>query len=407
MIERFTEWLERSGPASFDPYDVWGTKYALKARSLYYRRNLIGLAMIAPILGLEVLAPGARKMLVKKDRFATADAQLLLAFLNLHTVTGGQRHLEKARAMAEDLLSYSVPGYSGHCWGYPFDWQNQRDLWRKNTPFITCTPYCFEAFLALYDVTGEQRYFDTAASIAQFVHRDLKETATGPDAAAGSYSPIDQSQVVNAGAYRAMVLFEAAARFKEPAYAESARRNLNYILQSQREDGSWLYATDEHGQWIDHFHTCFVLKNLYKLNRELRDERVADSIQRGWRYYRENLFDEEGNPKMYTIQPRTQIVKLEMYNFAEAITLGALLRDEIPGALDFANDLAARLEKHQLPDGHFVTRTYIGGIRHTFPYLRWPQAQIYYALTNLLIARAGGPCKNGRRMSPQRASAAT
>jgi hypothetical protein len=386
MIERFIGWLDQNGLESFDPYDVWGTPFALKARKRYYHKNPIGLASIAPILALEILAPSTRSLLVKKERFATADAQLLLAFLNLFEVTGIPGHLARARAIGEDLLGYSIPGYSGYCWGYPFDWQNQRDLWRKNTPFITCTPYCFEAFLKLHDVTGEQRYLDVAASIAKFVHRDLKETPTGPEAAAGSYSPIDQSQVVNAGAYRAMVLFEAAARFNEPAYKRSARLNLNYILESQRDDGSWFYATDQHGQWIDHFHTCFVLKNLFKLNQRLNEGAVSASIGSGWKYYREHLFDDEGNPKMFAIQPRTQIVKLEMYNFAEAITLGSLLKDEIPGALRLASGIASRLSEHQLPAGHFVTRTYLGGIRHTFPYLRWPQAQIFYSLTNLLLA---------------------
>jgi hypothetical protein len=80
-----------------------------------------------------------------------------------------------------------------------------------------------------------------------------------------------------------------------------------------------------------------------------------------------------------------------MYNFAEAITLGALLRDSIPGAFELAQKLAAILcEQHQLRDGHFVTRVYRGGFRHTFPFLRWPQAQLFYSLTNLLVASEKG-----------------
>jgi hypothetical protein len=31
-----------------------------------------------------------------------------------------------------------------------------------------------------------------------------------------------------------------------------------------------------------------------------------------------------------------------------------------------------------------VTRVFRGGFRHRFPFLRWPQAQLFYALTNLL-----------------------
>jgi hypothetical protein len=289
-------------------------------------------------------------------------------------------------------LQYSVPGYSGKCWGYPFDWQNNRGLWKKNTPYITCTPYCFEAFLGLYDAIGEQRYLDIARSIATFVYTDLKDTPMGPDAAAASYSPMDETKVVNASAYRAWVLFEADKRFNLPEYKAKAQRNLNFILQSQQADGSWLYAVATPGEgFIDHFHTCFVLKKLFKINQSLNSSAVAEAIRKGYAYYREKLYRADGLPRAFALEPRTQIVTLEMYNFAEAITLGALLRDFIPDAYAVAQKLATTLcEKYQLADGHFVTRVYRGGFRHTFPFLRWPQAQLFYSLTNLLYASQKG-----------------
>ena len=156
-IKRFEGWLEKNGFASFDPYDVWGTKYGLFARRTYYEKGKIGLPFIAPIILLEALCPSLRSWFVKKDRFGTADGQLTTAFLNLYRVTGEKKYLETAIRLGEDMLQYSVSGYSGKCWGYPFDWQNNRGLWKKNTPYITCTPYCFAAYLGLYDATGEQR----------------------------------------------------------------------------------------------------------------------------------------------------------------------------------------------------------------------------------------------------------
>ena len=75
--ESFERWLERSGPSSFDPYDVWGTSYGVVARRLYYKQPLLGLPLIAPVLALEILCPGLRGRFVKKERFATADGQLV------------------------------------------------------------------------------------------------------------------------------------------------------------------------------------------------------------------------------------------------------------------------------------------------------------------------------------------
>jgi hypothetical protein len=194
--------------------------------------------------------------------------------------------------------------------------------------------------------------------------------------------------VVNASAYRAFVLFDAGRRFRNPAFQEKARKNLRFVLQTQQPDGSWLYAIDNPREaFIDHFHTCFVLKNLYKINTELQSQEVRRALKSGYRYYRAALFDADDNPKLYAIAPRTQLVRLEMYNMAEAIGLGVLLRNEIPEAFALAEKLAGRrMRSYQLPAGYFVTRVYLGGIRHTLPFLRWPQSQLFLALTSLLVS---------------------
>lgn len=385
-IQKFVSWLEKHGYASYDPYDIWGIPYSLWARKLYYKKSLLGLPFIAPIIFIDTFLPGLRQFIVKKERFATADAQILLAFINLYKYYNDDKYLEKAKTLGEEILSYSIPGYSGYCWGYPFDWQNSGALWRKNTPYITATPYCFEAYLALYDCTSDKKYLDIAESIARFVADDLKETPTGPDASAGSYSPIDNSKVINASAYRAMVLTEASVRFQNEIYREKANRNINFILQTQNADGSWLYEIDHtKSAFIDHFHTCFVLKNLYKLNKHKKDSGIAEAIRRGFGYYRKSLFRTDGSPKPFAIEPRFQIVTDDLYNYAEAITLCSLLGNE-SSTVVLAENLARKvIEKYQVKNGYFITKVYRCRIKTRFPFLRWSQAQNFYGLTNLLF----------------------
>jgi hypothetical protein len=400
MILKFTTWLEKNGYASYDPYDIWGTRYGKWARRLYYAKHPLGVVLTAPVILMEIVSPQWRALFVKKKRFATADAQLVLAFLNLYQITRGSgglttlniqtstSWLDKSKELAEYLLVCSIPGYSGHCWGYPFDWQNVNGLMPKGTPHITATPYCYEAFVRLFEVTGQAQYLEVARSAAAFVFGDLNDTPTGKDSAAGSYTPFDSGKVINANAYRAFVLFDAAQRFNYAHYRQKAWKNLKFILQSQQADGSWLYAIDNPAEaFIDHFHTCFVLKNLYKLNRHVRSEAVSQAIQNGYQYYRKALYDEDDNPRSFAIAPRRQIVMLEMYNYAEAINLGVLLKNNIPGAFALSCKLAHQLiKKYTLPDGHFVTRTYFAGFKHRLPFLRWPQAQLFYAITNLLVS---------------------
>jgi hypothetical protein len=402
-VNNFVSWLDRVGYDSYDPYDLWGTRYGLFARRLYYAKNPLGLPLIAPIVAADTLLPSIRKLLVGKQRFATADAQLLLGFLNLHEVSGQREYLNRARKLADDLLVTSIPGFRGHCWGYPFDWQNNRGLWHRNTPFITATPYAYHAFARLFEVTGEQCYLDVAASAAEFVFHDLHDTPTGPDAAAGSYGPFDRTFVINASAYRAWVLFDAARRLNRPEYLTKAHGNLNFILQSQEPDGSWLYALNSPAEaFIDHFHTCFNLKNLWRINQHLNDPRVTHSVDSGYRYYRKALFNDDGLPRSFAIQPRTQLVRLEMYNIAEAITLGVLIRERHPNAFEDARRLAAYLiEQHQHRPGYFTTRVFLGGFRHKQPFLRWPQAQLFYALTNLLQAMRSEKSDRSEAVQPE------
>lgn len=384
--ERFLWWLDRVGYESYDPYDIWGTRYGLWSRKHYYSIGKLAIPLVAPIVLMDLVCPSLRALFVRKSRYATCDAQLVLAFLNLHAITGQMKYRDRAVALGEEVMEYKIGGFRGPCWGYPFDWQNNSGaVWPRNTPYITCTPYCYEAYLGLFQAAGNPIYRDRALGIAEFVHGDLKEIPTGVDSAAGSYSPFDERQVVNATAYRAYVLADAGKRFERQEFLDSARRNLNFVLESQADDGSWVYAMNESKSYIDNFHTCFNLKNLFKIHEIEPEERVAVAVRRGFGYYRQHLIDGHGNPKPFAVKPRLQLAKLEMYDFAECITLGALIGAMIPEAGELARSLAVELvERYQLPAGHFVTRVFRGGFRHRFPFLRWPQAQLFHALTNLL-----------------------
>jgi len=335
---------------------------------------------------LELFFPYFRVIVTQKKRFPIADAHLILGYINLFKLKKNEYFLDEAINISEELIQKSIPGYSGYCWGYPFNWQTSKILAKKETPLITTVPYCFEAFLSLYDNSKQQKYLDVAHSIAQFVSKDIKEIPVSKVSSACSYSPLDKSKVMNASAYRAYVLTEAFHRFGISEFKEKAVRNINFILENQRLDGSWLYAIENpHNAFIDNFHTCLVLKNLYKANVYLGNDEIHDAIEKGYNFYRKHLFTISDIPRPFAVLKRMQLVKIEMYDYAEGISLGILLKDKIPEALSLAKKLAKDVYLFfQLADGHFVTRIYKWGLRNTIPYIRWPQAQMFYAFTLLL-----------------------
>ncbi len=386
MVESFLIWLNKEGYYSYDQYDFWSTVYGRFAKSLFYKNHFLGVPFVIPIFLLELFFPYSRSFVINKKRFPIADSHFIMGYLNLFKMTKNNKFLDEAIKISGELLKTTIPGYSGYCWGYPFDWQTSGGLTKKGTPLITTVPYCFEAFLSLYDITKEQKYLDVAHSISQFALKDINETIISDISSACSYSPIDNSMVVNANAYRAFCLMEAYNRFGVDEFKEKAVKNINFVLENQCIDGSWLYAVDNpQNAFVDNFHTCFVLKNLYKANIHLKSNKLHDAIIKGYNFYRKNLFSNNDIPKPYALLKRIQLVQIEMYDYAEGISLGVLLKDEIPGSFELAKKLARDIHLYyQLPDGHFITRMNRGGLRNTVPYLRWPQAQMFFALTMLL-----------------------
>ena len=386
-IYTFSKWLKSTNYLSYDQYDFWSTSYGKWAKKIYYKNHKLGIPLVIPIFLLDTFFPSSRKLFVKPKRFPIADAHLLMGFLNLFKYYNKQEYLDKAKDLYEDLLKQSISGYSGLCWGYPFDWETNRGLWEKGLPLITSTPYVFEAFLMFYDLTKEQKYLDSAYSIVEFAYNDINETKINDEVSASSYSPIDHSFVNNASAYNGYLHIEAYKRFGDNKYLEKGKRFLNFLLHTQQQDGSWLYAINNpQDEFIDNFHTCFVLKNLAKANRILNDKNITEAIIKGFQFYKNNLFYDEKTPKPYAYLKRLNLVKVDLYDYAEGINLGIVLKNIIPGALNKSILLAKEvLKNYSTPKGYFITKINLIGQKNKVPYLRWAQAQLFYALSKLLL----------------------
>lgn len=387
-VQRFLRWLDDYGYYSYDHFDFWGSRIGVLSKKLFLKSKWLAAPIVFTLQCLESFFPRTRVFFAKKRRFAIGDAHFVLGYLNWYKYTGDSRYKHKAGEILKEIRANAIPTPSGIGWGYPYTWVTGRGVYPPGTPFITVTPYCFDAFLAMAEITGEQTYLDTAARIARFAANDLNETAVSGDETAISYSPIDNSRVINAGTYRAALLLKAFKLFGIREYKEKAVKNINFVLNRQQADGSWYYAVNEH--FIDNFHTCFVLKNLYKAYLILEDEKILKAVKKGYDYYRGFLFRRDHTPIHFSKITNPKFRKIEMYDYAEGISLGALLEPEIEGAFDFSLQLTRHLiDIFQLKNGRFVTRVTTLGTRNKIPYLRWPQAQLFYALTTLLLTLPG------------------
>ncbi len=392
-IIRFINWFDKFGEKSYDRMDYWSSKTGILAKKLFYSNKFVGTPLAAWGLVLENFLPTVQKLYSKPHREVIGDGQFTSGFFTLYETTGKKEYLLKGEHFLEVMKTTYSKGYSGYTWGYTFGWQESKGkIWGAGIPMITITPYAFWAFKKHYELTQNEESKKIVISIADFALNDLNEIKMPNGTICASYSPISEDIVINANTYRAAVLLDAYQLSSNEKYKEVAEKNIEFVLSYQGNEGEWYYeAKGSHDNFIDNFHTCFVLRNLYLCYLVNNDKKILNAIKKGYNYYQNNLFYDNGRPKHFAKAKYVKLRKYEMYDYAEGITLGILLKDVIPEAYDKALWLAEDLiNNFQTPLGYFITRVTSFNTKHKIPYLRWPQAQLFYSLTNLLKEMKNG-----------------
>jgi hypothetical protein len=381
-VLQFVAWLERHGETSFDHQSYFASDLGRSAKALYYRKPLLGVLAVSPMILSEAFVPSARRLFWKPQRFPIADAHYAMGFAFLAQVLGQKSHLKHAVHFLEVLKETRCKGFSHYAWGYPFNWETRNGTLKEGTPMITSVPYVYEAFWQVYQLDGDPQWLEVMRSIAQHALEDYRDFEVSPNASTCCYcpGPGNSSGVINASAYRAFLLTRAALDFSEEKYRKVAERNLNFVIESQNPNGSWYYAIDNVRDFVDHFHTCFVLKALAKIEQLTGSPQCRSAIERGVNYYVKNLFDSNGLPKPFSKRPRLTVYRRELYDYAECINLGVLLHGRFP-ELDriLSVVLTDLLRRWQKSDGSFRARELLIGWDNV-PMHRWAQSQLFRSL---------------------------
>ena len=231
-------------------------------------------------------------------------------------------------------------------------------------------------------------------SIVRHATKDIEDYPYSETASTCSYTPFDKGGIINASAYRAAMLTWASVDFNETRYWDIAERNLNFVLETQRPDGSWPYSIEGERDFVDHFHTCFVLKALAKIDQVRPGDACRQAINKGIQYYLGNLLDEQKLPKPFSKAPRMTVYRRELYDYAECINLCVLLRDrieEMGSVLDHViADLLARWVKS---DGSFRSRE-LWFSWDNVPMHRWAQSQMFRSLSLFVLKERDSQAAN-------------
>ncbi len=379
-LGNFTGWLERYGEFSWDHQSFFAGNVGRAAKGLYYKNKVLGIAAVAPMIFCEAFFPAARRLFHQPMRLPIADAHYAMGFAYLNEATGEAKHLKKAVHFLEVLKASRSPGYKNYCWGYPFDWVTRNGTLPAHLPFITSTPYVFEALLQVNKIEPRAEWQEIMESALRYATDDITEVPFPGGGNTCSYYPGGEFNVVNASAYRSGMLAQAAKFFGRDDLLKMAEANVDFVLAAQNADGSWPYAKDGVRDFVDHFHTCFVMKALAKVYFVTGEKKILDALKRGVDYYQKNLFSADGMPRPFAVAPRMVVYKCELYDCAECINLCVLLRKEIPSLQNTLETVVSGILKNWIKrDGSFRSRKLILGWDNV-PMHRWAQSQMFRAL---------------------------
>jgi GT2 family glycosyltransferase len=364
----------RSGWAGTDPYDgLNATRFvSLPQRSVLGRRVLTQLVKRSPLDLRPLLG-------IPPSRNAATLAWAVSAYAK-GSFLPAELQRDRLDAAVRTLISMRLPNWDEPCWSYPFPTQTRVLRYGADEPNTIATSFAAMALLDAYEATGEERLAELARGVGRFFVRHVPQTEDPPGARFG-YLVGDRSPIHNANTHVCAVLARLVSHGEEQ-YREAIVRGLTWTLERQRADGSWPYGERSDLEWVDGFHTGYVLDSLRTCADAGVDERAEAAWRRGLEYWRANLFGEDGTPKYYN----DETYPIDNQSAAQGIQTLAIASAHDPSCLDQAWKVFEwTMANMRRRDGLFYfqrRRHWINRAAH----IRWTETCMLLALTHLQLA---------------------
>lgn len=222
------------------------------------------------------------------------------AYISLYQKTGYPDFRRKAQDLLDWLLRHPSPGQSHMCWGYNFVWQNTIFLQAKKEPNIVVTVFVGEALLHAFELTGNPRYLNAAASVGKFITTGLPILFNSGEEAAVAYvqrqvDAIVLNNQVLAGAF----LIKLWKHTQEKNTKEMAVRLINFTINRKTDYHAWYYTYPKKKSPITHdnYHTGGIIDGLLDYYETTGDDRYHSTYLLGLDFYHHYLFTSDGAPK--------------------------------------------------------------------------------------------------------------
>lgn len=386
-IELLSKWLVGNSWKGYDPYDIKGTnlmiwvarksatsKFFLVIRELLYEGFLFFPRLSRLLFG------------VHKTINAKAMGLLALSYLSLYRNSQNRDYLVRSEECLSWLKSNCITSEDGIGWGYPFDWQSSEYI-PANTPNGIVTTAVGTAFWEYYKYSGNLEDLEYCEQIAGFL-ASLPVDQIDEERICFSYTPLFTNHVHNLNLFVAEFLLKVGKEKNNKKYITLAQKAVKYTISDQHSNGAFDYngPPEIPDNFIDNYHTGFVLRMLHSIWKITEDERVFKALKRGYDYYLDNFFIEDRIPK-FTPE---RLYRIDIHSCAESIlctaTLSRTLKKGEERPIRVFEWAVKNLwnKKGYFYHGIFKSRLFGLRFKSKIPYIRWGQAWMLHAIVTLI-----------------------
>jgi len=377
-LKKLQSYIEENDYKGFDPYDALKSplfNYPFFKSNKLVRFGTQQLVKRSPI--------NLRKLLlVPKGKNPVTLGLCIQAYSYLSEVYVEEKknYLKKIDGLIEELLELIPEGFSGNCWGYDFDWEARYASIPALQPTIVATGFIVNSLFECYKLTGNQKAKELIIGTKDFILQDINRSYEEDGSFVFSYSPFDKQKVFNASMKGVRILSFIYHLTKDEELKSTAIKAADYVIDSQNENGSWYYAKRSTGEWIDNYHTGYILDSLDDFINYFShtDKKYKESLIKGFEYYTNHFFEENKIPKFYD----NDLYPIDCTSAGQSIlTLTRFNKTEL------ANSVAEyMINSMQSEKGFFYFRKFKNYKINT-SFMRWSNAWMFVSLSKILMKK--------------------
>jgi hypothetical protein len=296
------------------------------------------------------------------------------ASIGLAELAGDERFTSHATRALNQLMAGAQRGG----WGYPFDVQTRWSFYPAGSPNAVVTSYAVAGLQDGVRRLGEAGYGRRAEAAARWMHSELYE----PGGGYWTYHPHSDTLIHNANLLAARAVADVLRG--DAGVDDAVRRAVDRTLSAQAADGSWPYGEGAGLEWVDSFHTGYVLICLTALGGV--DPAVGDAVSRGARYYQDTFFKPSGAAKLFAGRPFPE----DGHSAGTGLTTLAALTSAGHADRDLLARVARYTVERMIAGDHAVFRRY-RRYRTTTRYIRWCDGHVALGLVDAARVLSASP----------------